>query len=384
MKHNSIKFIYQYIALFFLILRPYCGICKIPTKEISLEERAARMIIVGMPGVELTPRSTIINDITKRKIGGVILFESNVVSAAEKKLSPEQLAKINFKERLTKLCTDIRELADYPIIISIDQEGGLVNRLKERYGFVPSVTQQYLGEQDDEFTTRRYARSTAEQLYELGINTNFAPCVDVNINPECPVIGRNGRSFSQDTTKVVKHASYVIEEHHKKGVITAIKHFPGHGSSLKDTHLGISDVTETWQDSELMPYKKLLVNAKEVNSMVMVSHVFNGQIDKKYPATLSYKTVTELLRKKIGWNGVVVTDDMHMKAITDHYTDVEAVTLTINAGVDMLIYSSSLNSKKNEYVTETIIDIIVSQVKKGLISENRISESYDRISRLLL
>ncbi|MFI3293501.1 MAG: glycoside hydrolase family 3 N-terminal domain-containing protein [Rikenellaceae bacterium] len=370
------------IALF--ALSSSCASSKTPTADLPLEQRAARMIIVGLPGVEIKPNSVIIEDITKRRVGGVILFESNVVTNEEKRLPAEELAKIDFKARLTKLCTQIREMADYPIIISIDQEGGMVNRLKDRYGFVPSETQLSLGEKNDESVTRAQAHATAKQLRELGLNTNFAPCVDVNINPECPAIGRFGRSFSSDAEVVATHAGYVMDEHHKEGIITAIKHFPGHGSSLNDTHLGITDVTSTWQECELIPYQKLLTAEGVTNNMVMVSHVFNANLDDKYPATLSHKIITGILRQKMGWDGVVITDDMHMKAITDHYTDAEAVTLTINAGTDMLILSSNLPTKMGEHITDVIINAIVSQVEAGAISQERINEAYDRIDALKL
>ncbi len=359
-----------------------CAQSTTPTKDLPLRQKVGRMIIVGMPGVEIKPNSVIIEDITKRGVGGVILFESNVVTNEEKKLPAEELAKIDFKGRLTKLCTELKALADYPLLISIDQEGGTVNRLKDRYGFVPSVTQQKLGEIDDEATTRKYAHATANQLREIGINTNFAPCVDVNINPECPAIGRHGRSFSADAQKVTQHAAYIMDEHHKEGIITAIKHFPGHGSSLADTHLGLTDVTSTWQECELSPYQKLLPADGVKNNMVMVSHVYNKNLDPDYPATLSHKIITGILRQKLGWDGVVVTDDMHMKAIIDHYTDSESVTLTINAGTDMLILSSNLPTKMNEHITEAIINSIVSQVEAGAIPVERINESYDRILRL--
>ncbi|MFR9602489.1 MAG: glycoside hydrolase family 3 N-terminal domain-containing protein [Rikenellaceae bacterium] len=370
------------LTLILFALASSCVHSQTATKDLPLRQKVGRMIIVGMPGVEIKPNSVIIEDITKRGVGGVILFEANVVTNEEKKLPAAELAKIDFKARLTKLCTELQALADYPLIISIDQEGGVVNRLKDRYGFVPSVTQQHLGEVDSEATTRQYANSTAHQLRELGINTNFAPCVDVNINPACPAIGRHGRSFSADADKVAQHAGYIMDEHHKEGIITAIKHFPGHGSSLDDTHLGITDVTSSWQESELVPYKKLLTPETTKNNMVMVSHVFNAKLDPDYPATLSHKIITGILREQIGWDGVVITDDMHMKAIIDHYTDKESVTLTINAGTDMLILSSNLPTKMNEHITVAIINAIVEQVEAGEISEERINEAYDRIIKL--
>ncbi len=371
----------KYLLLVLAIFTISCG--NHPTvAQIPLEEKVARMVVVGMPGVELTPTSVIRDDITKRRVGGVILFEANVVTNEEKKLPAEELAKIDFKGRLTKLTAELRSLADYPLFISIDQEGGLVNRLKERYGFVPSLRQDSLGKIDNETTTRSYAAATAQQLVELGINVNFAPSVDVNINPDCPVIGGVGRSLSADADVVARHAGYIMEEHHKRGVVTAIKHFPGHGSSLADTHNGLADVTDTWQECELTPYRELLTKESVGENMVMVSHVFNRNIDPQYPATLSFKTITGLLREDLGWDGVVITDDMHMKAITDFYTDAESLTLTINAGTDMIILSSNLPTKQGLHITDMVIDTIVAQVRAGAISEERINESFERICRL--
>ncbi len=340
------------------------------------------MIIVGLPDIEINENSVIIEDIVNRGVGGVILFERNVVTNEEKKLSADELAKIDFPARLTKLCADIKALAPYPIIISIDQEGGIVNRLKERYGFAPSVTQLSLGTLDDEATTRQHAKTVAEQLHSLGFNTNFAPCVDVNINPANPAIGKHERSFSADANIVTTHSRYVMEEHHRAGIITALKHFPGHGSSQSDTHLGITDVTDVWQPQELTPYRQLLNKDVESSSMVMISHIYNRNLDPDYPSTLSKKIIDGILRKEIGWNGVVITDDMHMKAITDHYTDAESLTLTINAGADMIILSSNLPTKYGEHITTATINTIVAQVKTGDIPESRIDEAYERISRL--
>ncbi len=352
--------------------------------QTSLERQVARMIIVGMPGVEITTSSIIVKDIVERGVGGVILFESNVVTPQEKLLPPDKLAEIDFKGRLSKLCRDIRELAPYPIIISIDQEGGVVNRLKDRYGFIGSQSQLSLGVRDSESRTRAHARALAEQLRELGFNTNFVPCVDLNINPDSPAIGRHERSFSEDAELVVRHSKYVMEEHHRAGIITALKHFPGHGSSSKDTHLGLTDVTQEWQHVELEPYRKLLSKEREADNMVMISHIYNRHLDPDYPATLSKRVITGLLRQEMGWDGVVITDDMHMKAITDHYTDEESLKLTINAGADMIILSSNLPTKYGEHITTATINAIVKQVNAGAIPRKRIEESNRRIERLFL
>lgn len=339
-------------------------------QEVSLEEKVGRMLIIGFRGTEINDNSPIVVDIKERKVGGIILFEHNI-TPIEKKLDS--------KQRLKSMCAKITEMSSHPIIISIDQEGGKVNRLKTKYGFTPSVTQEYLGKIDNEDTTRNYASHMAQQLVEIGINTNFTPCVDVNVNEKCPVIARFGRSISKDENKVVKHGKYIIDEHNKRGVITAIKHFPGHGSSMVDSHKGFTDVTTTWQQRELVPFKELL--SDETLNMVMISHVFNKNIDDKYPATLSEKSINGLLRKELGWNGVVVTDDMHMKAITDHYTLEESLALTINAGADMIILSSNIPGNMNP-ISQQAIDAIVKMVKIGEISQERIDESYKRIEGL--
>lgn len=340
--------------------------------NIPLKEKVARMLIIGFRGTEINDNSPVVVDIKQRKVGGIILFEHNI-TPVEKKL--------NSMERLKTMCTKIKDLADYPIIISIDQEGGKVNRLKTKYGFERTVTQEYLGKLDCEDSTRYYSGVTAQQLKDMGLNTNFTPCVDVNVNINCPVIAKFGRSFSSDEHKVIEHGEYVIDEHNSRGVITAIKHFPGHGSSTVDSHEGYTDVTNTWQEIELEPFKALL--SDESQNMVMISHVFNKNIDDEYPATLSEKTINGLLRYEIGWDGIVITDDMHMKAITDHYSLKESLTLTINAGTDMIILSSNIPGN-TEPISQQAIDAILEQIEAGVISEERINESFNRINKLLI
>ena len=340
-------------------------------EERTLEQKAARMLIVGMRGTQLTPENPVIQDIRNRKVGGIILFEHNIVPIGKG---------IDSKAQLCKLCNDLQALRDEKLIISIDQEGGRVNRLKTKYGFPKTVSQAYLGTVNNEDTTRYYAGIMAQTLKETGFNTNFAPCVDLNINPECPVIGKVERSFSDNPETVTRHAMFVIEELKKRGIYTAIKHFPGHGSSSTDSHAGFTNVSNSWSEQELIPYQTLLKN----NScdMVMISHVFNNQIDEDYPATLSQKTINGLLRNQLGWNGIVVTDDMHMKAISDNYSLEESLQLTINAGADMIILSSNIPGN-TEHISQQAIDLIVKSVREGKIKESRIDEAVARIDNLL-
>ncbi len=339
--------------------------------ERTLEQKAARMLIVGMRGTELRPDNPVVKDIRDRGVGGVILFEHNI-TPIEKGMDS--------KARLTRLCQDLQALRTDKLLISIDQEGGRVNRLKTKYGFPRTVSQAYLGKTDNEDTTRHYAGIIARTLEETGFNTNFTPCVDINVNPDCPVIGKVERSFSADPETVIRHASYVIDEHRKRGILTAVKHFPGHGSSSADSHLGFTDVSNSWTEKELLPYRTLLKNGG--CDMVMISHVFNRRIDSVYPATLSRETVTGLLREQLEWDGIAVTDDMHMKAISDNYSLEESLQLAINAGIDMIILSSNIPGN-TDCISQQAIDLIVKSVREGKIEESRIDEAVARIDRLL-
>lgn len=338
----------------------------------SLRYKIAQMLVVGFKGFELTSSNHIYSDIKDLGIGGVILFDWDSPSKSRER-------NVNSPQQLKKLCSDLQNITPDKLIISIDQEGGRVNRLKTRNGFPHTVSAQYLGELNNADTTRFYARKTAEQLKELGFNVNFIPCVDLNINPKCPVIGAVERSFSSNPDIVLKHSKIWIEEHHRQGIQTSPKHFPGHGSSTNDSHLGLTDVTKTWTNKELIPYRKLMKG--EQCDMVMVSHVFNRKLDDKYPATLSKKIIDGLLRKKMGYDGLVITDDMAMGAIVDYYSFETALEKSINAGVDMLILSNN-GKTYDAQIAKKAIDIIESLVQQKKISEKRVDEAYQRIVRL--
>lgn len=341
---------------------------RVSIDSLTLEQKAARMLIVGMVGTE-------IDDEVKRDIdlgvGGVILFERNIHPAGKK---------VDSKKRLAQLCHDLSDYAARPFIVSIDQEGGKVNRLKSKYGFAEMPSAAWLGAVNDIDTTRKYARLVAATVDSMGFNVNFTPCVDINVNPSCPVIGKVERSFSADADTVAAHASIVMQEHSKLGVATSMKHFPGHGSSKADSHNGFTDVTETWSERELEPYRQMI--DRGVCNMVMVGHLFNRNIDSIYPATLSQKTIEGLLRDSLGFNGVVVTDDMHMGAITKNYSLERSLRLAINAGVDLIILSSNIPGH-TEKVSDKAIKAICRLVRSGKISEHRLDESINRVEALL-
>jgi len=337
----------------------------------SLRIKIGQMILVGFRGLHIDDSDFIKKDIIETGIGGVILFDYDV-------LLQKTQRNIASSQQVRSLVSEIQELATIPLFISIDQEGGNVNRLKPEYGFPDSFTHQKLGDIDDTDLTFEQADIIASTLSSLGINVNFAPVVDLNINPQNPVIGGKKRCFSDDPLNVTNHATAFIQAHRKNNIISTIKHFPGHGSSEDDTHLGMADVTKTWQDEELIPYRNLI--HRKLCDMVMTTHIFNAKLDPHYPATLSHTIQTGILREKLGYKGVLISDDLQMKAISDYYSLEETVRLAINAGVDILTFGN--NTAFEPEKTAEIADIIYQLVESEQISESRINESYQRIINL--
>ncbi len=333
---------------------------------IPLRTRIGRMFIVGLDSTALKPNDPIISKIQEQGAGGVILFGHNI---------PVPSGDSTSSDRLKALCSRLQSLSGHELLIGTDQEGGRVMRLNTRKGYPDIPSHSHLGTLDSEDSTRHYASMTAEIMNGIGLNMNFAPCVDVDVNPSCPVIGKVNRSFSASPAKVAEHASYFIEEHRRHNVRTALKHFPGHGSSVSDSHMGITDISATWDPSELEPFRILIDDGS--CDMVMVGHLFNSRIDSLYPASLSAATVQGLIRDELGWNGVVISDDIGMKAVSGNYSLEESLLLTINAGIDMIMHIAGTTP---ETLPESIA-IVERLVLEGQIPESRITESYARIER---
>ena len=312
-------------------------------------------------------KQELLADIKAGRLGGIILFEKNLLP-------------VDSKKELASLILECQKNSNTPLLVSIDEEGGRVNRLKPKYGFHKPPSAESLGKINNLDTTRYYSGLTAKALYDLGINVNFAPNVDVNINPDNPVIGKIGRSFSSDYQTVAAHAAAYISGHDEYNIATAIKHFPGHGSSKDDTHLGVADVSETWVIEEIYPYK-MLIDSNVVKA-VMTSHVVNRSLDEsKLPGTLSNKIVNGVLRGLLGFDGVVFTDDMQMKAIADNYGLEKSIELAINGGVDVLVFANNVPNHDVVTVRE-VFDMINQMVSEGQITKQRITESYQRITAL--
>lgn len=339
--------------------------------QMTMEEKVGQMLMPdfrnwkGQNVTEMLPE--IEQLVNQYHLGGVILFRENVVTT----------------EQTTELVTDYQEAAEkYGLLMTIDQEGGIVTRLQSGTDMPGSMA---LGATRSAEITENVGRAIGEELSALGINMNFAPSFDVNNNPDNPVIGV--RSFGEDPELVAELGVTYTKGLQATGTAATAKHFPGHGDTATDSHLGLPEVPydlERLKAVELYPFQKAMEAGIDA---IMTAHVTFPKIDdtkvisKKdgteinLPATLSHKVLTELMRDEMGYEGVILTDALNMKAIADHFGPVEAVIRAVNAGSDIVLMPVGLESVANG---------LYGAVRSGEISEQRIEASVKRILALKL
>ncbi len=346
-----------------------------PTPTIAdapLETKIGQMILAGFRGLRVAPGDLLADRLRNGSPGNLVLFDYDTPSngVIDRNIqSPAQLQ---------ALTAELQSYAPIPLFIATDEEGGQVARLSPKWGFPATYSAKSLGDRNDPQFTREAARAMAETLAKAGVNLNLAPVVDLNVNPDNPVIGRYDRSFSANSDIVTAQALAFIEGHHDAGVLTTLKHFPGHGSSTADSHKGFVDVTNLWSRTELEPFRNVIASGKA--DAVMTAHIFNANLDPDYPATLSRATLTGILRDELGFDGVVITDDMQMGAIRDFYGFEAAVELAINAGTDIVSISNNLTYEDG--LEGRTFTAIKSAVEAGRSSQDRIDQSFQRIMTL--
>lgn len=373
------------VVVLFLIGFSSCKEKKKSTKQSpTLEYKIGQMVMVGFRGTQLQEIDPIYKMVADYKIGGVVLYSRDLPS------KETVLRNVSSPSQLQKLNTDLQAIDTTKLLIGIDEEGGFVTRLSVDDGFEYHKSHQAIGAVGNLDSTRLWAKNMSSELSRLGVNMNFGPVIDLNINPENPVIGARERSFSDNLEAVITNAKIFAEEHSKNNVSCVPKHFPGHGSSDKDSHKGLTDVTNTWSKKELIPFKTLIKD-NDIN-VVMTSHVYNENLDT-LPATLSPKIIDELLRKEYGFKGVIISDDMQMRAISNFYNFETAIEKALNAGVDMLLFSNNAAPCPEDIadcqeipfdpnIAKRAINHIQHLLDAGKISEDRINESYQRIFKL--
>ena len=316
----------------------------------------AGLVIVGFRGSSLDQAGWVRTALARDALGGVILFDRDQLTGRSRNVaSPAQVA---------ALTADLRAAAGTRrIAVGVDQEGGVVTRLGPAHGF-PAVASEAAIGTGTAAAAQAWATRLAATLATSGVNLNFAPVVDLDVNPRSPAIGALGRSFSADPDVVVRMATIEVQAHRRVDVRTVLKHFPGIGSSTANTDFGVADVTATWSRTELVPFRRLI--AAGLADVVMAGHVVNRHLDEGHPASLSRAVVTGLLRGELGWDGAVVTDDLQAAAITARFGADEAILLALEAGNDLLLFA-------NQQVYDPGIVRRVVQVVMGAVAHGRIT-----------
>lgn len=329
--------------------------------SMSLEEKVGQMLLLGISGTYIS--SGVREVVTDLDAGGIVLFASNLTSSVQT---------VNLTTKLQQEALQSKHAV--PLLITADEEGGLVSRMP--YGMVTMPGNMALGASRNEYLALKAYYHTGRQLKALGINMNLAPVLDVNNNIKNPVIGL--RSFGSDPVLVSNMGVAALAGLKEAKVGSIVKHFPGHGDTLVDSHLALPIVKKTKAElgkMELMPFQKALQNGA---TAVMTAHISFPSLTNgvSVPATLSQDILTGVLRANWGYNGVISTDDMLMNAIVNHYGFKEAVVQAVKAGVDQILIASNLGKQKE--AKKAIIDA----VNRGEISESRINQSVERIFAL--
>jgi len=339
-----------------------------PARVAALVPRLGDLLLVGFSGTTGEGNADLDRLLCDTRVGGVLLFGRNVVKA-------DQVAQLS-----GWIATRAQACAGRPVLIAVDAEGGRVMRLSPAAGYPSTPSHQELGDTNNVAVTEIEARRIAFMLATAGIGWDLAPVVDVGINPENPVIVGNGRSFGADPGRVTAHARAYIDGMHAEGVLTALKHFPGHGGSVTDSHLGFVDVTDTANPAiELQPYRTLLAERRV--DAVMTAHVFNRARDARYPATLSRATITGLLRGELGWQGLVVSDDLRMGAIEQYYGFGEAIVLALGAGVDVLLIADD-RLPDGRSASAVAVEALTRALESGRLSERQVENALARVDAL--
>ena len=349
---------------------PHPTVTPVPSPVDELPRRIAGLLIVGFRGERLADAAWVKTAIARDGLGGVILFDRDQLTGRARNIaSPSQVA---------ALTRELQAAAgSNGIIIGVDQEGGIVTRLGPAHGFPALASQASVGV-GTVAAARAWARTLAGTVSDAGCNLDFAPVLDLNVNPSSPAIGALDRSFSADPAVVVRLAGIELDALHARGIRSAAKHFPGIGSSSVNTDFGVADVTKTWSRTELEPYRQLTAAGKL--DAVMVGHVVNGRIDEARPASLSRATI-DVLRGDVGFAGAVVTDDMQAAAITQRYGADEAVLLALEAGNDLLLFAN-----QQVYVpgiVAHVVKIVLAAVAHGRLTGAQIDEKWARRQALL-
>ncbi len=351
----------------FLAISALAGF-SLPISAATLEEMAGQMIIVGFEGnsVDAAGVEVVKAELEAGRLGGVMYLKKNVASL-------NAVREMNAMFRAAS--------PDLLPFITLDQEGGAVERLTKDVGFKEIPNAASIAASHTPLVAEEIYGDMAKGIAAEGFSVNFGPVADLNTNPNNQIIARFGRSFSAEADTVIAYDEAFIKAHHAAGLITALKHFPGHGSSTADSHEGFVDITKSWEAEELEPYRALIEEG--LVDMVMVGHLYHADYadgDGETPSSLSPRWIDGVLRQELGFDGVVISDDLEMGAIRDHFTLEETLTKAVWAGMDVLLFSNTARYRPG--LSREILDILLAEAEADPNFAARIEESYERIVAL--
>jgi len=339
-----------------------------PRIDPEIDRMIGQMLLLGFPGQKTSDAGVrqIAQQLETGQVGGVILMSRNIESPAQVK-------------RLTRYLTDAASARPTPFV-AVDQEGGYVQRLSRTKGFKTHPSAERLGARNDPQGAYSAYRNLALELRDYGFNLNLGPVVDLNLNPANPVIGRLKRSYGKNADHVSAFAKAFVFAHNETGLLTAAKHFPGHGSSETDSHDVLVDVSSSWTEAELRPYRNL-IEAQAID-MIMVGHLYHPSFSESpdTPVSLSAKGIESVLRGSLNYDGVVITDDLDMRGVRQNTNFEERVVGAVAAGNDILLITNANGYQPD--LPERVAEVIRSAINNGRLSVERIRKSYERIMAL--
>lgn len=333
----------------------------------SVEEMAGAMIMVGFHGTR-APES-VLKAVSEGRLGGVILFD--------KGRKKGDFYNVESPAQLRRLIVSLQSASPRTLLVAVDQEGGKVCRLKPERGFFALPSADLMGRMSEE-EVRVLGFKAGTEMAELGINVDLAPVVDLRRSRQSPGLGNAGRLFGSGSDQVTRQALAFADGLREAGVLPALKHFPGLGSASKDSHLDLPDVTKTWTEEELLPYVEAF--QRDWPGMVLVAHVYHRGLDAHLPSSLSPEVVNGLLRRRLGWNGVVVSDDLQMGAVAKGRSLEETVRLAVRAGNDILLFGNNLSYDPDLH--DKVFQALMHLVNTGVVSRERLEESWRRIEAM--
>lgn len=340
-----------------VVEKPKVDELKEKIKAMTLEEKAGQLVMFGLD--EYTNNAHSKEMVEKYKVGGFILFEKNIKDAKQMLSLINSLKQSNLINKA-------------PLFLSIDEEGGRVTRMPKEFVKLPSS--KYIGQFNNSQLSYDIGTILGKELKSFGLNMDFAPVLDINSNAKNPVIG--DRAFGANEKLVSKLGLETMKGIQKEKVIPAIKHFPGHGDTSVDSHIGLPVVNNTLsrlKSFELVPFKEAIDNGAD---MVMVAHILLPKIDDKSPASFSKTVITDILRKDLNFNGVVITDDMTMGAVMKNFKIEEAAVMSLKAGTDIILVCHDYNNQIK------VIDNIKKSIENGNLSMEEVDEKLYRILKL--